>query len=348
MHEVEDTDTPGPVGSLFSTFATDNAEVVPPDAHRGFDQMWSTDARGEPEEAVDAELLDDSYDDGHGPHGPNPFAQNGRANGWAAPPRATGPTVGGPFSAEPVSRSDEVIDEPEPYVDAEPPPFRGVHSPQNGAAPVSTPAGEPLFSSGRPGVHEPEDPWIDTGAYDDHAAGTPHFAPEHGAEEHRQRGPSEGAPPPYRHAGLDGSMHSDRDLPDPNGLRRAVGRLDPVEADRAAVPIAVVGALLHEHEQVLVAVTGQMLGRPAVVVLTPQRVLVVNDRRWQPIVDEFALDSSLVVRGRHDSNVAALSFADTSRLSMVDGISEVAIAIDLAERIRQVGEAAAQAAHRPA
>ena len=40
------------------------------------------------------------------------------------------------------------------------------------------------------------------------------------------------------------------------------------------------------------------------------------------------------VRGRHDRSVAALSFADDERLSMVDGITEVDIAIELADAIR--------------
>jgi hypothetical protein len=95
--------------------------------------------------------------------------------------------------------------------------------------------------------------------------------------------------------------------------------------------------LLEPGEQVLGAVTGQMLGRPAAVVVTRERVLVANDRRWQPIVDIYPIDDSLLVRGRHDRQVAALSFADDVRLSMVDGITDVEIAIGLAEAIRDPG-----------
>jgi hypothetical protein len=117
----------------------------------------------------------------------------------------------------------------------------------------------------------------------------------------------------------------------------AVSRLRVEDQERARVPLSVCGALLEPGEQVLGAVTGQMLGRPAAVVVTRERVLVANDRRWQPIVDIYPIDDSLLVRGRHDRQVAALSFADDVRLSMVDGITDVEIAIGLAEAIRDPG-----------
>ncbi len=80
-----------------------------------------------------------------------------------------------------------------------------------------------------------------------------------------------------------------------------------------------------------------MLGRPAAVVVTPGRVLIVNDRRWQPIVDVYPIDDRLVVRGRHDRSMAALSIGDDERLSMVDGIHDVELAIELAEANRHPG-----------
>jgi hypothetical protein len=129
----------------------------------------------------------------------------------------------------------------------------------------------------------------------------------------------------------------DAGVEDPHGLRDAVLALDPAAVEWASVPISVCGALLQSGEQVLAAVTGQMSGRPAVVVVTDSRVLVANDRRWQPVVDEFPIDSSLVVRGRHDRAVAALSFAGPSRLTMVEGITDVRAAVELAEQIRRAG-----------
>lgn len=121
---------------------------------------------------------------------------------------------------------------------------------------------------------------------------------------------------------------------DPQGLSAAVARLRPEDADVATLPICAAGVLLDPDEHVRVAVTGQMLGHPAVVVLTDRRVLVVNGRRWQPIVDTFGLGASLVVRGRHDRHVALLTFSEGSRLSTVDAITDVGLAVELTECIR--------------
>lgn len=121
---------------------------------------------------------------------------------------------------------------------------------------------------------------------------------------------------------------------DPNGLAAAMARVHPDDAEAAATPICVAAALLRDGEVVRSVVTGQMLGRAAVVVLTDRRVLVVNGRRWQPIVDSFAIGPDLVVRGRHDRHVALLTFSAGSRLSTVDGIGDVGLAVELAERLR--------------
>lgn len=126
-------------------------------------------------------------------------------------------------------------------------------------------------------------------------------------------------------------------LADANGLSAAIARLRSEAQEEAAIPFAVCGALLAPGEIVLVAVNGQMLGHPAIVVLTNQRVLVINARRWQPIVDVFVVGPELVVRGRHDRDVASLTFSEGTRLSTVDGISEVGLAIELADRLRGDG-----------
>ena len=52
------------------------------------------------------------------------------------------------------------------------------------------------------------------------------------------------------------------------------------------------------------------------------------------IVDVLRLGPDLVVRGRHDRDVASLTFSDATQLSTVDAIGEVALAVELAERIR--------------
>lgn len=343
MPEGDRMSTRGPVDDLFSTVATDNAEVVPPVGPQGPDRLWSTGARPAGptgpadapegvvvEDPVDGEVVDDttehstwgstSESPGQDPHAtPPPFGRSG----------GTPPRFGGVFTAEPVERDVDVVDAEEPAI-PEPPPF---HGERPSAAPPSTATGQPLFSSMRGAepssapASDRHDPWTSTGQG---------FAPDE-ATVRRDRPTADSRGDSSGGAWIDGHHRVDEGIPDPNGLRAAIARLSPLDVERCAVPIAVCGALLREGEQVLGAVTGQMLGRPAVIVVSEVRVLVVNDRRWQPLVDEFEIGESLVVRGRHDRNVAALSFSDPTRLSMVDGITEVGLAIELADRIRDAG-----------
>ena len=148
--------------------------------------------------------------------------------------------------------------------------------------------------------------------------------------------PSPSPMPPRADADVFGSR-TPPPLADANGLAAAIARLRPEAQEEAAIPFSVCGALLAPSEIVMVAVNGQMLGHSAIVVLTNQRVLVINARRWQPIVDVFAIGPELVVRGRHDRDVASLTFSEGPRLSTVDGISEVGLAVELADRLRGSG-----------
>jgi hypothetical protein len=278
VQEEHETSSNDPLGPLFSTAAANNAEVVTPDAPRGPESLWSTEP-------------------GHGMHpgvGDEGGAGRGPSTGPADPGHPTDPSVsrarrvrraaahlrdGSLFTAEPVVRTDDVVDE------------------------------------------EIEEDLLVA----------------HGAGEGAVAGNGSGADDPWDPFDTRSVLEFDPGVEDPHGLREAVAGLDPAAVEWAAVPIAVCGALLRPDEQVLAAVTGQMLGRPAVIVVTGSRVLVANNQRWQPIVDEFPIDSSLVVRGRHDRAVAALSFAGPSRLTMVEGITDVRAAVELAEHIRRAG-----------
>jgi hypothetical protein len=327
---------------LFTTVAADNAEVVPPDAPFGRDNMWTTDANGADGGDVDeGEVVDDDLWDPVPTPGPS-----ASTNGFA-------------FSAEPAPHPADVIDEPF-HVDEPAPTSPRVtgnlfSSTSNGTANGSTEAGTDGGRSpfAAPGGAEadpwaPQDRWNGTAngwgapppgyapAPGPFAAPQPAPAPQPGPAPgydpsggHWQYSPAPQVPPPPN-----GQESHHAPVPDQHGLSAAVGRLRPEEQERAAVPITVCGALLQHDEVVLAAVTGQMLGHSAVVVLTNRRVLVVNGRRWQPIVDVFDVGPNLTVRGRHDRDVAALTFSDDVRLSTVDGIGEVGLAVELAERIR--------------
>lgn len=318
----------------------------------GSDDVWTTvDASGDgwPEDADPADTTGASAGQAFST-GPQAGAQDQGAgaapppfNGWDDPGprwdtasspfrRAPADSTGSIFSAEPVDHVDDVLDEADVVEDP------------SWAAPTAASEGS-LFSNGshlrrptegrrRPGAADArtaatEDPWVitdrrwdDSGVdWWDEAAQSAPAAPTSGDSWSDVRA---GGPEPV-------------ELDDPQGYETAILRLHPQDRERAHVPLSVCGALLHEDEVVLGVVTGQMLGRPAAVAVTEERVLVVNDRRWQPVVDIFPIDGDLVVRGRHDRHVAALSFADPTRVSMVDGISEVLIAIELAGHIRDAG-----------
>ena len=130
-----------------------------------------------------------------------------------------------------------------------------------------------------------------------------------------------------------------RPTPDENGLFAAVESLGAAEREGCAVPIAVCGALLEPRETVLGCVAGQLLGHPAVIVLTNSRAIIANARRWKPLIDVFIPGGELTVHTRNDSEVASLTFIQGDRLTGVDSITNVAAALQLADRIKGQSEA---------
>ncbi|MEI2639476.1 MAG: hypothetical protein V9F03_10860 [Microthrixaceae bacterium] len=234
-------------------------------------------------------------------------------------------SVGSIFRAEPVQKSDEVIESSEHDVIVDPPIGGGASS---------------LFSSSdtrhRVDPFSPADSWAiprDPNLWRSDGAGK--FGSSSGFSD-EDRGPSEqasGRPRSTERVASNSGSESDEDSP---GFLAAIARLSVGDRDRATVPLLVAGALLEDGEEVLGLVVGQMLGRPAVMMLSPRRVLVINDRKWQPVVDSYLLDADLEIRGRHDRNVAAIGVSDARGLSMVDGIFDVDAAMDVVARIRTI------------
>ena len=359
---------------LFTTVAADNAEVVPPDAPFGRENMWTTDANRDDDD-------DDDVDEGEFVEDDTWMGSDANGTNGARP------VFGGSFTSEPASRPEDVIDEPfhvdeptAPTANGTPRATGNLFSSTSTGRPAPDPAGvpgTPRSPFGVPGpepAHQPRTPPVDTDPWapqDRWGTAAPgwtqpqgpnpwaappygqqpppsapmgpppgydqHHAPQHHQQPQQQWAPPQQGPPggyQDQHYGEANHEPYHAPVPDPHGLSAAVGRLRPEDQERAAIPIAVCGALLQHDEVVLAAVTGQMLGHAAVVVLTTRRVMVVNGRRWQPIVDVFEVGPSLTVRGRHDRDVAALTFSDETRLSTVDGIAEVGLAVELAERIK--------------
>lgn len=277
---------------LFTTFATDNAQVIDPDVPRIREALWTTEVT--PEEEVAEELphpQEPSYDPGLGTPGSPPFA---------------GPfSQDSPTSREPGQRS--AFDAGAAHDvgrDRSPSPFGPAHA--------EAPVHEPVRSD--PRTHET--PGSHPGSTSD-----PGFS-----SDHLQRDAPREAPP-------DGRGHV---TPDENGLSAAVDQLHPADRELCAVPIGVCGALLSEEEVVLGLLAGHLMGHASVLMVTNSRILVANARRWKPLLDQFLPSPELIVHLRHDRDVASLTIVQGQRLTTLDGISDVAGAMELTERIRRL------------
>jgi hypothetical protein len=308
---------------LFTTVATEMAVVVDdggaatPTAR---EMLWSTDA-SPPEEV--AESVVDVPDPE--PESRSQGAAQGPGHGSSAPGAFPGAAPDPSAPAGPFTSAQRQVGTP-----AAPPPGGTVFGAGAGR-------GEPTGEA--PGVVTGRNPFA-AGAPADPAPAPAWGTPAPAAPPSAVPAPQPAAAPapstpadPF--AGVAG--RPPRSTPDSHGLSVAVEGLDPVEREACAVPIAVCGALLGGQEVVLGALAGQLLGHPAVVVLTNDRVLIANARRWKPLVDEFVPGPEVQVHLRHDRDVASITFVAGDRLTGVDAITDVAGAISLAERIRASG-----------
>jgi hypothetical protein len=287
---------------LFTTVATDNAQMVDPDAPRVKESLWSTEALPDEEVAEEVESPEEP---------PAPPAGGARPGPQEAPSK-------GPFSAEASSGGDRHGNGSSVF---------GAGEPADAPRPAGAgPFGTPGFASTAPPV-APQQPAAAAWG----AAPGPPVAPPVAPPPAATTGPPPAATPPQAEG-----EGSPRPTPDEHGLSVAVDALEPRDRDRCATPIAVCGALLGDQEVVLALVAGHLLGHPAVVALTSTRVLVANARRWKPLVDQFLPGPDLMVHLRHDRDVASLTFVQGDRLTGVDDITDVTAAVDLAERIRAV------------
>ncbi|KLR60379.1 hypothetical protein IMCC26207_110629 [Actinobacteria bacterium IMCC26207] len=366
MSDIDDQTNLDASQGLFSTVASDNVEIVGQASSRASEGLWTvapkadsaaqTDA-GSQEDSVGAEdwstadpslqdssdfwtELSDDQDSG--------FDDFSDSQTSAEPDsRPAQDSLGSVFSADPVDHFDDAIDEAE-VID-------------NGAwlPPVVPEQSNPLFSSGPERTSQPQyatpaaspegsqddlwEPrqsdqpdWETFAAPNQSSAAQPTAAPPTAAPP--TAAPPTAAQPSAAQSSAGQSQSARRASGGVTDFESAVLRLRPEDAEAAHVALSVCGALLPAGEGVIALLTGQMLGRPAAVLVTEYRVVIANDRRWTPVVDVFAINADLTVRGRQDRDIAALSFSDRNRVSMVDGITEVAMAVELANLIRGAGE----------
>lgn len=362
MSDIDDQTNLDASQGLFSTVASDNVELVGQASSRASEGLWTVAPKAEPEPQGDAGSQAD----------PAPQFDSSSSEDWStadpslqdssdlwtelsddqdsgfddfsdsqtsAEPdsRQAQDSLGSVFSADPVDHFDDAIDEAE-VID-------------NGAwlPPVVPEQSNPLFSSGPERTSQP--PYATPaasaeGAQDDlwepRQSDQPDWetfaAPSQPSAGQSQTAQPSTAQPSTAQSQTAQSQSARRASGGVTDFESAVLRLRPEDAEAAHVALSVCGALLPAGEGVVALLTGQMLGRPAAVLVTEYRVVIANDRRWTPVVDVFAINADLTVRGRQDRDIAALSFSDRNRVSMVDGITEVAMAVELANLIRGARE----------
>ena len=121
---------------------------------------------------------------------------------------------------------------------------------------------------------------------------------------------------------------------DPAGLGTALSRLGSGGRKGAKAAANAAAVLLRNGEIVECIAQGQFFGANGVVLLTNQRLLVVNDREFRPDVVEFTVDGALTVQGWADDRAAALLIQRNELTAQVERIGDKAIAQELAQRIR--------------
>ena len=124
-------------------------------------------------------------------------------------------------------------------------------------------------------------------------------------------------------------------LTDPHGMGGALSRLGDGsrKVGRAACLVAV--TVLEPGEQVEVAAIGRFLGAAAVVLVTDRRMVVVNDRPWDPDIVSVTLAPGLEVQGWQDGRSTALRFHQGPDDLVVDQIVDADAARHIAGIIRQ-------------
>jgi hypothetical protein len=121
---------------------------------------------------------------------------------------------------------------------------------------------------------------------------------------------------------------------DSHAVGTAFARLSNGSKKSSKVAAGIVSVLLEPGELVECLVAGKVQDLDGLVVLTNRRLVVVNDRQFDPDVVSFAVDAGLTVRGQAADNTATLTLSRESTYAQVAGITDVQLAQELAQRIR--------------
>jgi hypothetical protein len=121
---------------------------------------------------------------------------------------------------------------------------------------------------------------------------------------------------------------------DPHGLSAAALVIFPDDVERARAAFSVAGVVLAEGEVAVATTVGVINGHNGVVVLTPSRVVLVNDRAWSPDVVSIPITRSLTVQGWQDEQVAQLTF-EGEIVACIEQVRDKPSAFEMARLVRE-------------
>jgi hypothetical protein len=121
---------------------------------------------------------------------------------------------------------------------------------------------------------------------------------------------------------------------DPHRVGLAAGRLGSGAKRAGKVALAVLTAVLEPDDVVEIVVQGRVHGVPGVAALAGSKVVLVNERFWKPEVITLTLDGSVQVQGWQDDRTATVMIGDANQREVVERIPDRALAVELAQRVR--------------
>jgi len=100
------------------------------------------------------------------------------------------------------------------------------------------------------------------------------------------------------------------------------------------VAFMVMAAVLEPGERIEALAQCRYLGADAALAVTPDRVLIVNSREWDPDIESISFSPDLTVQGWQDQRSACLVFSHDGTTAVVDRISDMAAAKVVADLVR--------------
>jgi hypothetical protein len=121
---------------------------------------------------------------------------------------------------------------------------------------------------------------------------------------------------------------------DPHALGVAFSRMSNSSKKSSKVVVGIASVVLEPGELVECLVAGKVQELDGLLILTNRRLVVLNDRQYEPDVISFVVDAAVTVRGEAAGTAATLTVSRESTYAQVARITDVQLAQELAQRIR--------------